>query len=182
MTRNRNTGNPIRWSYLILSIILWSIVIGWMWVIFLFSSESGFASFERSQMLLEFMDKHLNVSISHFILRKAAHFIEYAILTLLSFSSFAASSRISAHNPLVEIPVREMISSFQTNALLSIWITVLFAVIDEYHQIFVYGRNASVIDVLIGIAGGILILLLLRLSVFILTLPKKRSDSSDLQE
>jgi VanZ family protein len=170
----------IRWPYLLLSLLLWSIVLGWMWIIFSLSSETVYESSERSMKLFDFVKKQFSLNVSVFFLRKAAHFVEYAMLTLFSFFAFASTFRVSDKNPLVEIPAKEMKSSFQTNAMLSIWITVLFAVFDEYHQIFVFGRNANIIDVLIDICGGVVVLLLFRLVVAIILLHKKRSERTDL--
>jgi len=175
-----NRKNGIRWPYLLLSVLLWSIVLAWMWVIFSLSSETVYESSNRSLKMLEFLKTQFNLDFSVFFLRKAAHFVEYAMLTSFSFSAFASTSRVSDKNPLVEIPAKEMKSSFQTNSMLSIWITVLYAVFDEYHQIFVFGRNADIIDVLIDISGGVAVLLFFRLIVALVLLHKKRSERTDL--
>jgi VanZ family protein len=170
----------IRWPYLLLSVLLWSIVLGWMWIIFSLSSETGYESSNRSLKMLEFMKAQFGLDFSVFFLRKAAHFVEYAILTSFSFFAFVSTARISEKNPLIEIPVKEIKSSFQTNSMLSIWITVLYAVFDEYHQIFVFGRNADIIDVLIDISGGVVVLLFFRLIIALVLLHKKRSERTDL--
>lgn len=170
----------IRWPYLLLSVLLWSIVLGWMWIIFSLSSETVYESSNRSLKMLEFMKAQFGLDFSVFFLRKAAHFVEYAILTSFSFFAFVSTARISEKNPLIEIPVKEVKSSFQTNSMLSIWITVLYAVFDEYHQIFVFGRNADIIDVLIDISGGVVVLLFFRLIIALVLLHKKRSERTDL--
>lgn len=170
----------IRWPYLILSVVLWGFVIIWMWMIFSLSSESRFDSSNRSEILLQFIRTDLNLDMSHFILRKAAHFVEYSVLTSLSFFAFFSTSKISEKNALVDIPLQEFMSSFLTYSMLSIWITVLYAVTDEYHQIFVFGRNASIIDVLIDIAGGVTVLLIYRIFVALVYLRKKRPADADL--
>ncbi len=176
MEKTKNKGKGIRWAYLLLSIVLWVIVLAWMWIIFLMSSETGFESAHRSEVLRNFLETKLNLSVSIFLLRKAAHVIEYAALTAFSFFAFASTSRISENNPLVEIPAHEMKSSFLTYSMLSIWITVLSAVLDEYHQIFVYGRQASIIDVLIDILGGVSVLLFFRLIMALILFVKKRAE------
>lgn len=175
---NDTRGKGIRWSYLLLSVILWLIVLACLWIIFLLSSESGYESSYRSEMLLSFLKNKLNLNVSSFVLRKAAHLIEYAILTSFSFFAFCATSKISENNPLVEIPSHELKSSFQTFAMLSIWITVLSAVVDEYHQIFVYGRKASIIDVMIDILGGTAVLLFFRLIVAFILHKKRKTERS----
>ncbi len=151
-----------------------------MWIIFSLSSETVYESSNRSLKMLEFMKAQFGLDFSVFFLRKAAHFVEYAILTSFSFFAFVSTARISEKNPLIEIPVKEIKSSFQTNSMLSIWITVLYAVFDEYHQIFVFGRNADIIDVLIDISGGVVVLLFFRLIIALVLLHKKRSERTDL--
>ncbi|MBN1891694.1 MAG: VanZ family protein [Clostridiales bacterium] len=175
-----NNKKRIRWPYLILSVVLWGFVVIWMWMIFSLSSESGFDSSDRSGIILQFLQTNFNLSVSHFFLRKAAHFVEFAVLTSFSFFAFLVTSKISEKNALVDMPLQEFMSSFLTYSMLSIWITVLYAVIDEYHQIFVFGRNASIVDVLIDIAGGVTVLLIYRLFVALMYLRKKRPADADL--
>ncbi len=179
MTKDKQKSG-IRWPYLLLSVLLWTIVLAWMWIIFSLSEETVYDSSNRSLRALEFLKATFNLDMPVFILRKVAHFVEYAILTSFSFFAFAATCRVSDKNPLVEIPAKEMKSTFQTNSMLSIWITVLYAVFDEYHQIFVFGRNANIVDVLIDIFGGVVVLLFFRLVVAFILLRKKRSERSDL--
>jgi len=68
-----------------------------------------------------------------FTLRKVAHILEYAILTFLLFRAF----------------------SFKSNKLiiLSVIIAFLYALSDEYHQSFVFGREGTLRDVAIDSIG-----------------------------
>ena len=70
----------------------------------------------------------------HFIMRKIAHFTEYAILGFLAARAFRPWPRWF---------------------LISVALVVVYALIDEYHQSFVPSRTASIFDSLIDMAGGI---------------------------
>jgi len=70
------------------------------------------------------------------ILRKIAHITEYAILTFLLIKA------LGEHN----LTGKQII-------LLSIIVAVLYAISDEYHQTFIFGRQGAVKDVLIDSVG-----------------------------
>jgi len=78
-----------------------------------------------------------------FIMRKIAHITEYAILTFLFF-------RASSKN----LNYKKAISY---SALFSI----IFALTDEYHQLFVFGRGGNLRDVLIDSLGIFLMVFLI---------------------
>ena len=77
----------------------------------------------------------------HFIIRKIAHFTEYAILGFLAARAFRTSPRW---------------------VLISTVLIVVYALLDEYHQSFVPSRSASIFDSFIDMAGGITALILSR--------------------
>ena len=79
----------------------------------------------------------------HFILRKAGHFTEYAILALLAARAFRTSS----------------------NEILRdrwFWVSLIFVIVyslsDEFHQSFVPTRTASIYDSMIDTVGGLTML------------------------
>jgi VanZ family protein len=87
------------------------------------------------------------VAVIHFLLRKVAHFSEYAVLGILAGRAFLASANdfIQRHQ-------------FQVALLL----IVCYALLDEFHQSFVPGRTASIYDSAIDVAGGLTALLAFR--------------------
>ncbi|MCA1591067.1 MAG: VanZ family protein [Acidobacteria bacterium] len=84
----------------------------------------------------------------HFLVRKAAHFTEYAILALLAARAFLSSSRLALSR-------HWWLASFS--------LVAVYALLDEYHQSFVASRTASIYDSMIDAAGGACALLLLLL-------------------
>ncbi len=71
-----------------------------------------------------------------FIFRKIAHILEYAILTFLLFRAFRAGG-----------------TKTKKAIILSIIITFLYALSDEYHQTFIFGREGRLEDVGIDSIG-----------------------------
>ncbi|HKO62211.1 MAG TPA: VanZ family protein [Pyrinomonadaceae bacterium] len=124
-------------------LLLWTGVI-------LFASTGGFSAGNTSRiirplLLWLFPDiTDATLTTVHFLTRKAAHFIEYAILAFLAARAFISSTRDPLRNHWV-------IFSFVSVAAV--------AAIDELHQSFVPARTGSFYDSLIDIAGGLTALL-----------------------
>ena len=83
----------------------------------------------------------------HFIVRKIAHFTEYAVLGFLAARAFRTSPR-----PAIS----------ERWFLICATLVVVYALMDEYHQSFVPSRTASLLDSLIDMAGGLTALLIVR--------------------
>ena len=72
-----------------------------------------------------------------FIIRKAAHFLEYTILFFLFFRGFKNTTKLTL--------IRALLFSFICS--------VLYAISDEFHQTLVDGRSGMVRDVVIDTIG-----------------------------
>lgn len=83
----------------------------------------------------------------HFLIRKVAHFTEYAILAFLARRALITSSYALFQRRW-----------FQLGLLL----VVIYALLDEFHQSFVPSRTASIYDSAIDVAGGLTVLLILK--------------------
>ncbi len=119
-------------------------VAAWAALIFLASSASFSASntsrIIRPLLLWLFPDMTEGALLqAHFLVRKAAHFTEYAILALLAARAFLNSTRESVRR---------------------VWWLASFAVVagvallDEYRQSFLPSRTGTVYDSLLDMAGG----------------------------
>ena len=116
----------------------------WMGFIFFAStgqlSASNTSRFIRPLLLWLFPDiSDEGLIFGHFIMRKTAHFVEYAVLALLAARAFLSSS----HDALRR---QWLFSSFA--------LVALYALLDEFHQSFVATRTGSIYDSLIDMAGG----------------------------
>ena len=78
--------------------------------------------------------KKETVSAITFIIRKTAHFSEYALLGFLWYI---------------------LLKDTRSGMFISLSMTFLYAVSDEFHQLFVAGRSGQLRDVLIDTSGGL---------------------------
>jgi len=88
-------------------------------------------------------------ALLHFLIRKAAHLTEYAILACLLLRAFRAGAARAWH---------------WRWAILSLLLVAVHAVLDEYHQAYTQARTASVADSVLDMAGGLSALVLLWLN------------------
>jgi VanZ family protein len=80
--------------------------------------------------------------ILHFLVRKAAHFCTYGVLSVFAFYSWRMT-----------LPARER-WAFRWSAL-AVGLTLLAGSLDEFHQTFVPSRTASPRDVLLDVTGAV---------------------------
>lgn len=125
------------------SIVKALVLTGWMVVIFFASADtsSGEHSGELFRWLLGWLPLRLTPEqepVAHYLLRKAAHFTEYAILGLLWAWNLRGRYRLGW----------------------SWGLSTLYAALDELHQAFVPARAALPTDVALDSAGALTALLL----------------------
>lgn len=87
------------------------------------------------------------LALVNVITRKIAHLTEYAILGFLAARAFRSSPHPAINRRWFWI---------------SLALVAAYALLDEYHQSFVPSRTASVFDSLIDIAGGLIVLIIVR--------------------
>ena len=112
-----------------------------IWLAFIFfASSDSFNAGNTSRIigpLVLWLFPHTSpetLATIHFIVRKLAHFTEYAILGFLAARAFRPRPRWF---------------------LISLILIAVYALLDEYHQSFVPSRTASIFDSLIDTAGGL---------------------------
>ncbi len=76
--------------------------------------------------------------MSNFVIRKLGHFTEYFILYLLFYN------------------VLKEYFKFKSSIFLSIVFVFLYACSDEFHQLFIIGRDGSIKDVILDTSGGMI--------------------------
>jgi len=111
-----------------------------------YSSETSWSLLERLLQTLHVRVSSSTISALNTIVRKLAHLIEYCILTLLLYRSLAREQSLRWRPYL---------------AFLSIGIAGLYALSDEFHQLFVPGRGAAVFDYGIDLVGAAFAMLVL---------------------
>lgn len=126
----------------------WLFVIAWMVLIFWFSSMPALVSDEKSHFVIyvfNLLGLNLNSvfgGLANFVVRKCAHFSEYFIFYLFLYNLYKEN-----------FPKKKAL-------FLSLLSVFLYACTDEFHQLFVPGREARVRDVLIDTSGGTLAMII----------------------
>jgi len=136
---------------MIKKIILWIAVIALSLTIFDFSAktapESAGISSQITEKVVEIVEKVVNINDSqresvlyttHLLIRKGAHFLEFALLSILVFflsKSYKLSKKISM--------------------IIALGYCLFFAASDEFHQLFVSGRSGQISDVLLDFCGAL---------------------------
>ena len=140
-------------------IIIYSIVVVlFLLVIFILSSANATESNGLSKSLIKqsmviyekLFDKKINKELMiiklNYPIRKIAHFTEYFILAILIFKLL--------------FYVKKNINLIYFNTIM---LCLLFATIDEFHQLFVANRTGRIVDILIDTFGSILAVLIMYL-------------------
>ena len=125
----------------------WLPVLLWMLAIFTASTDAG--SFQHSSRILEPILRWLFPRITQDtadqivgVIRKCAHLTEYGMLGILFWRALRRPARHDSR------PWR------WSQAGWAILVVALYAASDEFHQLFVPSRGASVRDVMIDTIGG----------------------------
>ena len=146
----------------VLAVFFWFSAVMCAACIFWLSSNDGNRSQDMSDNVLGFLGKLLGPILNSFIVRKFAHFFEYAALGfLIGCALFLSRRRFS--------PVISVICS------------ALYSVSDEIHQYFVPGRACRIFDVgvdTLGALTGTLILTLIILIVNSIAMRRKEKYSA----
>ena len=129
--------NKVPKELVIKRIVLLVLIILWAVFVFGFSSQTGDESSGLSRKIAElFFHTEESLAIAEPIIRKLAHFSEYALGGMLIYLL------IDTYN-----------YSKKTKLLLTLFLGIWYASIDEIHQTFVPDRNGNVKDVLIDTLG-----------------------------
>ena len=162
--------HPWRWIFIGLTLL-------WMAFIFLMSEAPAVVSDRTSGRLVNFVQQvfyrkwdtlepaewEKQMRQLHYLLRKIAHFTEFAVL--------------GADLSLILLTFDKPFSfRFPAGLLFG----VLYASSDEFHQTFVEGRDGAVFDVCID-AGGVFVGVLLVLGLFAMSEADRRRKRSPLQ-
>jgi VanZ family protein len=134
-------------------ILLWGAAALWMVVIFMFSSDNAINSEAKSSAVFSLLSELLSDDAilpgepldMVFFIRKAAHFIEYFILSALVSAAWAATALRKGRRGR-DARGRAMLFGMAFGAV--------YAATDELHQYFVPGRAARAADVLLDAAGA----------------------------
>lgn len=147
---------------IVLAVFFWLLAAACAGCIFWLSSKDGNQSQNMSDSVRGILMKLFGPLLNSFIVRKFAHFFEYAVLGfLIGCALFLSRRRFS--------PVTSVICS------------ALYSISDEIHQYFVPGRACRIFDVgvdTLGALTGTLILALIILIVNSIAMRRKEKYSA----
>lgn len=153
--------------------LLPALLIFQMLFIFTMSSFGHNSSDAQSNLFVDFIAQNfphvrhglennlISLNTLVFLVRKTAHFTEYAILGALFYLNLTQFPKLNSH-------IKKL--------LLPILFSFLYAVTDELHQVFVPGRSAQFRDVLIDTLGASFGAIITYLIIKLFTKIKTRSD------
>lgn len=122
-------------------LVSYVLLLAWMAVIFILSSEGHDISSSRSNTFVHALQSTgvtWQTDFLTFLVRKSAHITAYCILGILAYNVMRLH-RLST----------------QWRIIASSALVVLYAISDEFHQLFVSGRSGEVRDILIDSVAGI---------------------------
>ena len=163
--------------YIVVAAIFWIITVSWIVMIFHFSNQTATQSSNTSNMVVNLLNELFGIDIQDdMIIRKVAHTMEFALLTIFSYIALSSTNKISNKTSYAESPVKLMRSDNEMNIVFTLWFAILNAIFDEYHQLFVDGRDGSIKDVLIDLIGIIIVLIVIRVAFTIYLKSKGKSE------
>lgn len=151
-------------------IIAASLVIVWMGMIFVLSEmNSNESNSKTKDIVLKIIgEKEMKNDVSamedttldnaNFIFRKCAHATVYLVLSFFVCNLFYQLKK----------------KKFSNNYLISVILCLLYAILDEYHQTFIIGRNGNYYDVIIDLMGAIIGSVVFYFLVYIIQTRKKQ--------
>ena len=154
----------------VISCVLWLVSAFWIVFIFTNSMQTGTESGQMSGSVTDMINAilgtiHNSFHVSHYFVRKAAHFGEFALLALLLCFS-----------------IRSVTHRNDTNKHNLLWVFAAFAAavavasVDETIQLFVNGRAGSVVDVLIDSSGAACATLIFFFILWLVNCKKKTNE------
>ena len=179
-------------------LILPALLVSQMCFIFIMSSFGHNSSDAQSNLFVDFIAQNfphvrhdlennlISLSTLIFLVRKTAHFTEYAILGSLFFLNLR--NWLKLNNPLTEKSKLQTTKTFAKKAPLgplkyalamSVLLSFLYACTDEIHQIFVPGRSAQFRDILIDTLGASFGCLLIHALLTLFTKLKSNSKTQN---
>jgi VanZ family protein len=175
--REQKNAKEISIRYVFLAALFWILTLSWIVCIFLLSADTASESSDLSNTVLMYINELFNMNIKDdSVLRVIAHASEFALLTVFSYLALSSTNKISTKTSYAESPVKLLRSDNEMNIIFTLWFTIINAIFDEYHQLFIDGRDGSILDVLIDLIGIIFILIIVRVVFTIYMKTKGKSE------
>lgn len=164
---------------LISAIFIWIITSVWIYIIFMLSMENGYSSYDRSFSLINLAKDTVGIEVTQTVIRKFAHIVEYGFLSLTIYLGLAYTNGISKKLSLSTVPRKTIKHTNELNIIYTFWLTTFVSILDEYIQLFIEGREATLVDILID-SGSIVVMLLIVRIFFLIKLRLLRRTEEEI--
>ena len=146
------------------SVKFWVALAALAMLIFMLSSDDANDSANFTYVFVELINGMAGQQVvDNSTLRVIGHMMEFGCLAFLTFMAFDNTNKISYKTSYAESPMKILQSDNEMNIILTLWFTILNSLFDEYHQMFVSGRDGSIVDVGVDCIGIIIVLLIIRI-------------------
>ena len=165
-SRLKNEDREVSIKNLVLTIVFWALSLAVILLIFILSSIPVNETNDLTDLLTAtFVDSHgFNIYVNdRAFLSSIGHILEFGVLTVFAYLAISSTNKISVKTSYAESPIKILKSDNEMNIIFTLWFTILNAIFDEYHQLFVEGHTGGVIDLCKDIIGIIIVLLLIRI-------------------
>lgn len=166
MSELRRENREISRKNVVLTIVFWALTLAWILLIFMLSNiPLNEANENLNAIITSFRRETTAYTLdiaTNSVLNTIVHTIEFGILTVFSYIAISSTNNISVKTSYAESPMKILKSDNEMNIIFTLWFTILNAIFDEYHQLFVSGHDGGVIDLCKDIVGIIIVLLWIR--------------------
>lgn len=176
---NRTNGNfaeERNKRQILLHIFSHVLVLIWMYVIFGFSAQNGESSGGLSEKICLWIVNVVNdflhmgwgelrlaelVAVLSYPVRKLAHMTEFGILAMLFYWALGFYPKLAGapQTYISKSGFRTVSSVKKKRYIVAFLLTVCYAALDEFHQLFIPDRSGNLFDVCVDSAGALLVLL-----------------------
>lgn len=173
---NGSFAGERNWRQILLHILSHVLVLVWMYVIFGFSAQNGESSGGLSEKVCLWIVNIVNdflhmgwgelqlaelVAVLSYPVRKLAHMTEFGILAMLFYWALGFYPKIAGtmETYISQSGFRADAPSKKKRYLFAFFLTVIYAGLDEFHQLFIPDRSGNLFDVCVDSTGALLALL-----------------------
>lgn len=169
----RKENREISKKNVVLTIVFWALTLAWILIIFMLSNIPLTEANENLNALLTLFRRESSLYAldiaSNSVLNTLVHVLEFGLLAIFAYFAISSTNKISVKTSYAESPMKILKSDNEMNIIFTLWFTILNAIFDEYHQLFVAGHDSGVVDLCKDIVGIIIVLLWIRV-IFSLSL------------
>ncbi len=166
LSRLKRENREVSIKHVVLTIIFWALTLACILLIFLLSNIPLNEATSFTDIITYIRGEAPKISFSvadNAVVGTIGHLFEFGLLTVFSYMAISSTNKISVKTSYAESPLKILKSDNEMNIIFTLWFTILNAIFDEYHQLFITGHTNGVVDLCKDIIGIIIVLLMIRI-------------------